>query len=367
MEYDYVIVGAGLAGSVFAERLASLKKKILIIEKRDHIGGNCFDYYNSDGILVHKYGPHWFHTNSKIVVKYLSDFTQWRIHEHRVKSSINGRTFPFPINMTTLNKLYGLNLTTSEEVQAFYDKIKIPIARPQNAEEMVTSQIGSDLYNLFYKNYTYKQWRCDPKSLSPSITNRIPIRTNSDDRYFSDTFQGIPLKGYTNTFQAMLNRNNISLLLNTDYKNILNDLKFKHLIYTGSIDYFFDNIHGELPYRSLKFEHQTLQTEFYQECQQINYPNDFEFTRIIEWKHATGQKHHKTTITKEYPCFSDKENEPLYPIPTEDNLARYAKYRKMTAALKSVTFCGRLAEYKYYNMDQVIARVLQLFQKNHLK
>ncbi len=365
MKYDYVIVGAGLSGCVFAERIASqLHKSVLIIEKRDHIGGNCYDFYNDDGILVHKYGPHWFHTNDKRIFDYLSQFTEWRIHEHRVRSCVEGKLLPFPINRHTINLLYGLDLKTSEEVREYYETVRVKdIVFPRNAEEVIVSQVGWDLYNKFYKNYTTKQWAMNPSLLEGSVTARIPIRVDTDDRYFTDIFQGVPSNGYTALLNEMIDLKNITVALDTDYKTLIESISFNKMIYTGPIDYFFDHVHGMLPYRSLRFEHETLNIEFYQQYQQVNYPNDFDFTRIVEWKHATGQKNPKTTITREYPCCQDETNEKLYPIITRPNLELLKKYNSMATKLKNVKFCGRLAEYKYYNMDQVVARALSIYEK----
>ncbi len=363
--YDYLIVGAGFAGSVFAERIAGeLNKKVLIVDKRSHIAGNAFDFYNEDQILMHKYGPHWFHTNNKKVFDYLSQFTEWRFHEHRVKSSINGKLYPFPINRDTLNMLYSLNLKTDDEAEAYYKTVRINFKNIRNSEDMVLNLVGEDLFNKFYKGYTIKQWGIEARNLAPSVTARIPVRRNRDDRYFTDTYQGIPANGYTEMFNRMLGNKNITLLLNTDYKEIIDSVKFNKMIYTGPIDEFFGFMFGRLPYRSLRFEHETLEREFYQECQQVNFSNDFDFTRIVEWKHATGQRHPKTTITKEYALQAEEGMDKYYPIPRDENMELYSKYREEGDKLESVIFCGRLAEYKYYNMDQVTARALSVFEKN---
>jgi UDP-galactopyranose mutase len=362
--FDYLIVGAGFSGSVLAERLASQKhKKVLIVDKRNHIGGNAYDYYNEHGILVHKYGPHWFHTNDRKVFDYLSAFTEWRYHYHRVKSSVDGVLVPFPINRDTLNLLYGQNLDTPEAVQAYYDQVKADIPNPKNAEEMVISQVGEALYNKFFKGYTLKQWEIHPRDLAASVTARIPVRTNRDDRYFTDTYQGIPKQGYTAMFQKMLNHPNISVMLQTDYRELLNTVPYRKLIYTGPIDSFFDYKFGKLPYRSLRFEHETFDEEFHQPCQQVNYPNEYDFTRIVEWKHATGQKSHLTTITREYSLDAGDDLEKYYPIPRDSNHELFKKYQQEAAQLEDVLFCGRLADYKYYNMDQVIARALMIADK----
>jgi UDP-galactopyranose mutase len=360
--FDYLIIGAGFSGSVLAERIASqLGQKVLIVDKRNHIGGNAFDYYNEDGILVHKYGPHWFHTNHQEVVDYLSQFTQWRYHYHRVRASTDGLLVPIPINQDTLNLLYGLNVQSPAEVQNFYDSVKLDIQNPANSEEKVTSQVGEDLYNKFFKGYTTKQWGISPKNLAPSVTGRIPVRTNRDDRYFTDTFQGIPKHGYTELFKKMLDHKNISIMLQTDYREVINDFSFKKIIYTGPVDSYFDYKYGKLPYRSLRFEHETLNQKQYQDYQQINYPNEYAFTRIVEWKHATGQKSDVTTITREYPLEAEGDMDKYYPIPRDENHKLYQLYKEEVNKLDNVIFCGRLAEYKYYNMDQIVARALKIF------
>lgn len=362
--FDYLIVGAGFSGSVLAERLASQhNKKILIVDKRNHIGGNAYDHYNEHGILIHRYGPHWFHTNDKKVFDYLSKFTEWRYHYHRVRSYVDGMLVPIPINRDTINALYGLNLNGPEDVQRYYDGVKVNIPSPANAEEMVISQVGEELYNKFFKGYTLKQWEIHPRDLAASVTARIPVRTNRDDRYFTDTYQGIPKHGYTALFQKMLDHPNISVLLQTDYRSLINHVPHRKMIYTGPIDAFFDHKFGKLPYRSLRFEHETLNQEVYQPFQQINYPNEYDFTRIVEWKHATGQKSHLTTITREYAVAADENQEKYYPVPRDVNHELFKKYKAEADQLEHVLFCGRLADYKYYNMDQVIARALMISEK----
>jgi UDP-galactopyranose mutase len=362
--FDFLIVGAGFSGSVLAERIATeLNLKVLVVDKRDHIGGNAYDHYNEDGILMHKYGPHWFHTNDKTVFDYLSRFTDWRFHFHKVKSSVDGTLVPIPINRDTLEMLYGIDLQSPKEVQAYYDSVKVPVNHPANSEEMVTSQVGEDLFNKFFKGYTIKQWGIEPKDLAASVTGRIPVRTNRDDRYFTDTYQALPKQGYTEMFKKMLSHPNISIMLQTDYREIMHEIKYTKLIYTGPIDTFFDHKFGKLPYRSLRFEHETLNQEKYQDYQQVNYPNEYDFTRIVEWKHATGQKSHLTTISREYSLAATEGMEKYYPIPREDNHQLFKKYKEEAEKLEDVIFCGRLADYKYYNMDQIVARALSIFNK----
>jgi UDP-galactopyranose mutase len=358
--FDYLIVGAGFAGSVLAERLASVgDQKVLIIDQRDHIGGNAYDYYNKDGILIHKYGPHIFHTNSKKVFDYLGQFTQWRPYEHRVLASVDGQLVPIPINLNTINKLYGLNLNCSE-VEAFFESKAEKITRVKTSEDVVVSKVGRELYEKFFKFYTRKQWDLDPSELDASVTARVPTRTNKDDRYFTDTYQAMPLFGYTRMFQKMLSHPNIKIMLNTDYKEILDVIPYKHMIYTGPIDSFFNYCYGRLPYRSLEFKFETLDTDIFQSTGTINFPNEHAYTRITEFKYLTGQKHNKTSIVYEYP---QAEGDPYYPIPRPENAEIYKKYQQLANAMTNTYFTGRLATYKYYNMDQVVAQSLSLFEK----
>lgn len=356
--YNYVIVGAGFAGCVLAERIAKvLNKKVLIIEKRNHIGGNAYDYFNEDGILVHKYGPHIFHTNNKEVWDYISNFTDWHLYQHRVLAYVDGQTVPMPINLDTINKLYNFNYT-SDELNNYFESIRCNKEEILNSEDMVITKIGKELYEKFFKNYTKKQWDLYPYELEPEVIARIPIRNNRDDRYFTDKYQGMPKHGYTKIFENMLNSKNIHILLNTDFKDVIDDIEYENLIYTGPIDYYFDYKYGKLPYRSLKFEFETIDCIKYQEVGTVNYPNDYDFTRITEFKHLTGQKHYKTTIVREYPS---SEGEPYYPIPQKKNTEQYKRYEKEAQKLKNVFFIGRLANYKYYNMDKVVEETLKLF------
>lgn len=359
-KHNYLIVGAGFSGAVIAERLASqLDKKVLIVEKRNHIGGNAYDFYNEDGILVHKYGPHIFHTNYDDVWNYLSQFTGWNGYQHRVLAYVDGKKVPIPINLTTVNVLLNKNFT-EDELKEYFENVRIKPLQINNAKDVIVSQVGEYFYEKFFKNYTYKQWGVYPEKLSPEVTKRIPVRFNTDDRYFSDKYQGLPSKGYTKLFEKMLSHKNITIILNVDYKEVIEDINFDRLIYTGPIDYFFDYKYGKLPYRSLRFEPQTFEQEYFQEVAVVNYPNDYDFTRITEFKHMTLQKHPKTTIFREYP---KDEGEPYYPIPMEDAVNIYHKYKKEAQKLKSVYFIGRLAEYKYYNMDQVVKRALEVFEE----
>lgn len=357
--FDYLIVGAGFAGSVLAERLASTGKKILIVDKRDHIGGNAYDYYNKDGILIHKYGPHIFHTNSREVFDYLSQFTQWRPYEHRVLASVDGQLVPIPINQNTINNLYGLNLS-SDQVEAYYNSKAEKISPVRTSEDVVVSKVGRELYEKFFRGYTKKQWNLDPCELDASVTARVPARTNRDDRYFTDIYQAMPLHGYTKMFQEMLSHPNIKIMLNTDYKEVMDFIPYQHMIYTGPVDSFFNYCFGKLPYRSLEFKFETVDSEFYQSTGTINYPNEHAYTRITEFKYLTGQKHNKTTIVYEYPV---AEGDPYYPVPRSENAEIYKKYQQLATSMTNTFFVGRLATYKYYNMDQVVAQALTLFKK----
>ena len=358
--FDYLIVGAGFAGSVLAERLATRSnKRVLIIDKRPHIAGNAFDHYNEEGILVHKYGPHIFHTNSKDVFDYLSQFTEWRSYEHRVLASVDGQLVPIPINLDTINKLYGLNLT-SFELEDWFESVaeQVPVIR--TSEDVVVSKVGRELYEKFFRNYTRKQWGMDPSELDKSVTSRVPTRTNRDNRYFTDTYQAMPLHGFTAMFEKMLAHPNIKVMLNTDYKEIIDVIPFKEMIFTGPVDEYFDYKFGKLPYRSLDFKHETLNTETFLPTAVVNYPNEQAYTRITEFKYLTGQKHPKTSVVYEFP---QADGDPYYPVPRPENAELYNKYKKLADQTPNVHFVGRLATYKYYNMDQVVAQALTLYKK----
>lgn len=362
LKYDYIIVGAGFAGAVMAERIATrLNKKVLIVDKRNHIGGNAYDEYDQHGILVHRYGPHIFHTNSKEVFDYLSQFTEWRFYEHKVLAKRGNELYPIPINRLTINKLYNLNLQCEEEVKAFFEKVREKRHPITNSEDIIVNQVGPDLFEKFFKHYTFKQWNIEPKNLSPSVCGRIPVRTNDDCRYFTDKYQFMPKDGYTKMFEKMLSNSNIEVVLNTDYKKIVNDIKFDKMIYTGPIDYFFDRMHGKLPYRSIRFEWETHAIEKYQEEAVINYVDREELnTRVTEYKYITGQLNKATTISREY---SISEGEPYYPIPSDSNRKVYQLYEAEASKIKNVMFLGRLAEYQYYNIDQVIVNILKKFER----
>lgn len=356
--FDYLIVGAGFAGSVLAERLATQSdKKILIIDTRSHIGGNAYDHYNEDGILVHKYGPHIFHTNSRDVFEHLSLFTEWRPYEHRVQASVDGQLVPIPINLDTVNQLYGLSLT-SFQLEEFFASIAEKIDCIRTSEDVVISKVGRELYQKFFRNYTRKQWDMDPSELDKSVTARVPTRTNRDDRYFTDSYQAMPLHGFTKMFEKMLSHPNIKIMLNTDYREIIDVIPYREMIYTGPIDLFFDYCYGKLPYRSLKFKHETINKPVHQPAPVVNYPNEHLYTRVTEFKYLTGQEHNKTSIVYEYPR---AEGDPYYPIPRSENAELYKQYKALADATPGVHFVGRLATYKYYNMDHVVAQALKVY------
>ncbi len=357
---DILVVGAGFAGSVVARQLAESGYRVLIIEKRSHIGGNAWDMKDEHGILIHPYGPHIFHTNSEKVLRYLSRFTDWRFYEHRVLAEVGDQQLPLPINRTTINRLYGLNLT-EEGVADFLNEVKEPISAIKTSEDVVLSSVGKDLCDLFFRGYTKKQWGLDLSELSAGVAARIPTRTNDDDRYFTDQYQLMPIDGYGAMFNRMLDHPLISVQCDIDYFEIKNNVQVKHTVYTGSIDAFFSHQYGKLPYRSLSFEHSHIPTcDSYQQVGTVNYPNEHAYTRITEFKKLTGQSASGTSIVKEFP---QAEGDPFYPIPRPENDAIYKKYQTRAEQELNVTFVGRLAEYRYYNMDQVVASALSKADK----
>jgi UDP-galactopyranose mutase len=357
---DYLIVGAGFAGSVLAERLASgAGKSVLLVDRRPHLGGNAYDHHDDAGILVHKYGPHIFHTNSERVYRYLSAFTAWRSYEHRVRACVDGRLLPIPINLDTVNELYGLDLT-SEELSRFFAERAEPVVRARTSEDVVVGTVGRELYEKFFRGYTRKQWGLDPSELDASVTARVPTRTCRDDRYFTDTFQAMPLHGYTRMFERMVVRPGIRILLNTDYREIAGLFRYRKMIYTGPVDEYFDCCYGKLPYRSLHFEFKTHDEAVYQQAPVVNFPGDEPYTRVTEFKYLTGQEHPRTTVVAEFPR---DDGDPYYPVPRPENARRYKKYKALADETSDVEFVGRLATYKYYNMDQVVAQALAVFDR----
>ncbi|HEX3326228.1 MAG TPA: UDP-galactopyranose mutase [Actinomycetota bacterium] len=358
--YDWLIVGAGFAGSVMAERIACERnERVLIVDRRSHIGGNAYDRRDKAGILIHQYGPHIFHTNSEQIFAYLSRFTRWRPYEHRVLAHVDGLLVPIPINLDTVNRLYGLDLS-SDDLEGWFAGRAEPVEEIKTSEDVVVSRVGRELYEKFFRGYTRKQWGIDPSELDKSVTARVPVRTNRDDRYFSDDFQYMPIEGYTRMFERMLDHPNITVMLSTDYIDIRDSGLSGRTIFTGPIDEYFDYRFGKLPYRSLNFKHATLDKEWHQPVAVVNYPQTEEYTRVTEYKHLTGQSHPKTSVTYEYP--SDR-GDPYYPIPRPENQALFRKYEKLANATSDVWFVGRLATYRYYNMDQVVGQALSTFRR----
>ena len=360
--FDYLIVGAGFAGSVLAERLTSqLGKRVLLIDKRNHIGGNAYDQLDAAGVLMHRYGPHIFHTNSPDVSAYLSQFTKWRPYEHRVLAAVNGMQVPMPINRTTLNSLYGLDLRSDEAAEAYLASRAEAVDKIRTSEDVVISKVGRELYETFFRGYTRKQWGMDPSELDKSVTARVPTRTNTDDRYFTDSFQAMPAAGYTAMFENMLDHPGITLAVGVEFEDVRTEAVYDQLIFTGPIDEYFDYRYGKLPYRSLAFRHETLDQEWFQSVGTVNYPDEATpYTRISEYKHLTGQTSPRTTITYEYPR---PDGDPYYPVPRAENQALFKRYEALALGAANVQFVGRLATYRYYNMDQVVGQALATFRR----
>lgn len=360
--YDVLVVGAGFAGAVMAERLASESgRSVLVIDKRDHIAGNAFDHRDAAGILVHKYGPHIFHTNSRDILDYLSHFTRWRPYEHRVLAAVDGLLVPMPINRTTLNQLYGLDLATEAEAEAYLKSVAVPVADIRTSRDTVVAQVGEDLYAKFFEGYTRKQWGVDPSQLDKSVAARVPARSNTDDRYFTDTYQCMPAHGYTKMFERMLDDPRITVMTGQSYDDLPGDISWDHMVWTGPIDEYFGHRMGKLPYRSLRFEHETLDTQQALPVGVVNYPDyNVPYTRITEYKHLTGQQAPVTSITREYPA---DEGDPYYPVPNEQAQAMFKRYDAMARECSHVTFVGRLATYRYYNMDQIVGQALATWRR----
>jgi UDP-galactopyranose mutase len=358
--FDYLVVGAGFAGATVAERLAAdAGKRVLVCDRRPHVGGNAFDHYDEAGILVHRYGPHIFHTNSREVFEYLSRFTEWRPYQHRVMAWVDGQLLPIPINLNTINRMYGTEFT-SFQLEEFFRSVAEPCAQIRTSEDVIVSKVGRELYEKFFRNYTRKQWGLDPSELDAAVTARLPVRTNRDDRYFTDTYQAMPLRGYTRMFERMLTHPNIKIMVNADYRDVRDMIPHREVIFTGPIDEFFDYRFGKLPYRSLEFKFETRDLGVAQQAPVINYPNENAYTRVTEFKYLTGQKHPKTTLVYEFP---KTEGDPYYPIPRPENQLLYRKYQALADQTTGVHFLGRLGTYKYYNMDQCVAQALAYYRK----
>lgn len=357
---DALVVGAGFAGATAARSLAEAGWRICVIDKRPHIAGNAFDEFDAAGVLVHRYGPHIFHTNSEKVVEWLSRFTAWRPYEHRVLARVGEQLLPMPINRTTINRLYGLDLS-EEQVAQYLEGVREPREPLRTSLDVVLNSVGRDLCDKFFAGYTRKQWGLELDELSAGVAARIPTRTNDDDRYFTDRFQAMPRDGYTRMFERMLDHPNIRLQLGVDFQSVRAALARRLTVYTGPIDAYFGHRFGKLPYRSLRFEHQHLaDCEQYQPVGTVNYPNDQDYTRITEFKHLSGQQHAGSSIVREYPT---ADGDPYYPIPRPENEALYKRYAELADAEPAVEFIGRLAQYRYYNMDQVVASALAMARK----
>jgi UDP-galactopyranose mutase len=365
--FDWMVVGAGFAGAVLAERLASVRgERVLVVDRRDHIGGNAYDHLDAAGVLIHRYGPHIFHTNSENIFAYLSKFTEWRAYEHRVLAQVKSPTtgedtlVPMPINLDTINKLYGLNLTEAE-VEGWMAARAEQVEQVRTSEDVVVGKVGRELYEMFFRGYTRKQWALDPSELDKSVTARVPTRTNRDDRYFTDRFQYMPRDGYTAMFSKMLDHPNITVRTGMEFSEARRRFAFRRMVWTGPVDEYFGFRFGKLPYRSLKFRHETLDREWALPTGTVNHPaEETPFTRVSEYKWMTGQEHPKTSVTYEFPS---AEGDPYYPIPRPENAALYKRYEALADAEQDTWFVGRLATYRYYNMDQVVGQALSTFER----
>ena len=358
--YDWLVVGAGFAGATLAHKLASERgDRVLVIDRRPHIAGNAYDHLDAAGLLVHRYGPHIFHTNSDAVSGFLSQFTDWRPYEHRVRAWVDDKLVPLPINLDTVNELYGLDLD-SDGLVAWFAAEAEAVPEIRSSEDVVVSEVGRELYEKFFRGYTRKQWGLDPSELDRSVTARVPVRTNRDDRYFTDSFQAMPRDGYTAMFARMLDHPNIDVRLSTAWTDVQDTVDFERLIWTGPVDEFYGYRFGKLPYRSIRFHHETLDQERFQSTGTVNYPQSEDYTRITEYKYLTGQVHPRTSLTYEYPT---SEGDPYYPIPRPENQALYKRYEALADALLDTWFVGRLATYRYLNMDQVVGQALATFRR----
>lgn len=363
-DVDLLVCGAGPAGCVIAERAASvLGWKVLVVDRRGHVAGNCYDSKHANGVLVHRYGPHYFRTNDRGLLRYLGRFTEWIPARYEVKSQYRGRLYPFPINLNTLEQFFGRTLTP-ETAEALLNRLRVPADRPRNSEEWVLSRVGRELYEAFYLNYTLKQWGVHPRELEPGVCGRVPVRLDRDGRYVDHRFQVMPRRGFTALFARMLDHPKIRRLLDCDFREV------RHLVvprqatvYTGPVDEYFDCRLGKLPYRSLRFDFVPHEVRYRQPCVQINYPNEHAHTRSVEFKHVTGQKHPHTVIGYETPAAA---GEPYYPVPTRPNLELYGRYKELADRerhRRKVFFCGRLAQYRYFNTDEVILEAMKCFEE----
>src|ERR1019366_4364200 len=368
--YDYLIVGAGLSGLVLAERLGSLGRTCLIVERRDHIGGNCHDRKDRNGLFFHVYGPHYFRTNSPLVREYLSRFTEWTDAKYRVNVFTGGRYWSFPINLGTFRQFSGNASATEDDFKAYLARSALPIASPANSKEAILAAVGTELYELFYRGYTQKQWGRPAEALDPSVCRRIPIHTGLDERYFRDEFQALPKNGYHPMFEALLEASGADLRLETDYREVLPLVRRRHMIYCGPLDEYFDCRYGPLPYRTARYALEELQEDqapaggFVQPVLQVNYPGPEPFTRTVELKHVTGQSSRCSNLVREFPAeYRPGESDPNYPVPGAESDALAGLYRGLAEREPNVTFIGRLAQYRYLNMDQGGGPALHTFER----
>lgn len=368
MKVDWLVVGAGFTGAVLAERIASqLEQKVLVIDRRKHIAGNAFDSYDEHGILVHRYGPHIFHTNSERVWTYLSQFTPWRLYHHKQLAQVEGNLVPIPFNLNAIQQIFSRRLADRLEEKLllhFGHGARVPILRLRENDDPDLRFLADYVYKNVFEGYTKKQWGVLPEELDPSVTARVPVVVSRDDRYFADRFQGIPKYGYTRLFERMLSHANIKIGLGVAWGEAETTVTFKRAVFTGPIDEFFDFCYGRLPYRSLRFVHEHQLRPHAQPAGVVTYPSEQSYTRTTEFKWLTGQVHPATTIAYEYPQpYVQFENEPYYPIPAPEHRELYERYRSEATKRRSIIFAGRLADYKYYNMDQAVARALAVFAK----
>ena len=368
--YDYLIVGAGLSGLVLAERLGSLGRSCLVVERRNHIGGNCHDRKDRNGLFYHVYGPHYFRTNSELVRTYLSRFTQWQDAKYRVNVFTRGTYWSFPVNLGTFRQLSRNPEATEDDFKAYIARSAVPIANPANSKEAILASVGTELYELFYKGYTEKQWGRPAEALDASVCRRIPIHTGLDERYFRDEFQALPRLGYDSMFQAILEASGADLRLETDYRDVVRLVRHRHLIYSGPLDEYFDGRFGPLPYRTARYALEEIGEPgvpaggFVQPVLQVNYPGPEAFTRTVELKHVTGQVSRASNLVREFPAeYRPGESDPNYPVPGPESDALSARYRELADREPGVTFIGRLAQYRYLNMDQVVGAALHTFEK----
>ena len=352
---DVLVVGIGFAGATSARVLADAGLRVHLVDRRPHIGGNAYDTEDAHGVVVHPYGPHIFHTNSRRIVDFLSRFTDWRPYTHRVLAKVGEQLLPIPINRTTINRLYGLDLDETG-VAEHLARVREPRQPIATSEDLVLDCIGRDLCDKFYRGYTRKHWGLDLADIIAGVAARVPVRTNEDDRYFGDAHQCMPAEGYTAMFERMLEHALITYETGVEFAAARNTLRYRHLVYTGPIDAYFDYRFGRLPYRSVEFKHEHFPgVSRFQEAATINYPNDHAYTRVTEFKFLTGQTHEGTSIVREYP---QAEGDPFYPIPRRENELLFKRYKAAATETPNATFVGRLAQYRYYDMDQVVGAAI---------